>query len=395
MGILANPFSVPKGIQHQQNAGEAAQVQHAPRETFSTNGNVRKVASSTDNIVSGQVGVAGTKPINKQTAPSTQLQADPIREPKVEKKGGKHLSEVKLQAQIFLLSQTRTRSKTSSADSQMRAPGRFQLMGIQNRTKEEIHTLEIIPRILMEEILQPQPDTGMGGKTIRYLEAWKLVKGVEFKQKGFFHLFKSEDSEKRLQERLKICPFSGSREEETAYAEKLEEELRENIIEQIHPEQAKWLNPTFIIPKSHQKWRKILDASALNKEIQTIHFKMNGTDQVRDLIRKGDWATSLDLKSAFHHLIVFPSHRPYLAFEAMGKVHQYRTLSFGTQHSSIFFAQALEIVLTKTGRESDIRILNYVDDQLFLHQNKERLRKQTLIIMKILEAFRWTIAKEI
>ncbi|KAA6379245.1 MAG: hypothetical protein EZS28_025230 [Streblomastix strix] len=58
-------------------------------------------------------------------------------------------------------------------------------MGIQNRTKEEVHTLEIFPRIPMEEILQPQPDTGMGGKTIRYLETWKLVKGVEFIQKGF------------------------------------------------------------------------------------------------------------------------------------------------------------------------------------------------------------------
>ncbi|KAA6375719.1 MAG: hypothetical protein EZS28_028755 [Streblomastix strix] len=88
LGIFTNPFSVPKGIQHQQNAGEAAYVQHAPRETFSTNGNVRKVASSTDSIVSGQVGVAGTEPINIQTAPSTQLQGNPIRESKGEKKGG-------------------------------------------------------------------------------------------------------------------------------------------------------------------------------------------------------------------------------------------------------------------------------------------------------------------
>ncbi|KAA6374039.1 MAG: hypothetical protein EZS28_030436, partial [Streblomastix strix] len=214
----------------------------------------------------------------------------------------------------------------------------------------------------MEEILQPQPDTGMGQKTIRYLETWKLVGGVEFIQIGFFFLFKNEERGKRLQEKLRICPFSGSTEEEIAYAEKLQEELRENVIDQIHPEQAKWLNPTFIIPKPHQKWRKILNASALNKEIQMIHCKMNGTDQVRNLIRKGDWATSLDLKSAFHHLIVYPSHRPYLTFEAMGKVYQYKAMPFGTQHSPIFFAQALAIVIRKIWRESDIRILNYVDD---------------------------------
>ncbi|KAA6390316.1 MAG: hypothetical protein EZS28_014157 [Streblomastix strix] len=89
MGIFANPFSVPKGMQHQQIVGEAAQVKHAPRETCSTNVNVRKISSSTDSIVSGQVGVAGTKPMNTQTAPSTQLHGNPIREPKVEKQGGK------------------------------------------------------------------------------------------------------------------------------------------------------------------------------------------------------------------------------------------------------------------------------------------------------------------
>ncbi|KAA6369629.1 MAG: hypothetical protein EZS28_034843, partial [Streblomastix strix] len=55
MRIITNPFSVPKEIQHQQIAGEAVQVHHAPREIFSTNGNVRRVASSTDSIVSGQI----------------------------------------------------------------------------------------------------------------------------------------------------------------------------------------------------------------------------------------------------------------------------------------------------------------------------------------------------
>ncbi|KAA6369989.1 MAG: hypothetical protein EZS28_034482, partial [Streblomastix strix] len=40
----------------------------------------------------------------------------------------------------------------------VRGPGRFQLMGIQNRTKEEIHTLEIFPRTLTEVTLHPQPN---------------------------------------------------------------------------------------------------------------------------------------------------------------------------------------------------------------------------------------------
>ncbi|KAA6402572.1 MAG: hypothetical protein EZS28_001902 [Streblomastix strix] len=224
-------------------------------------------------------------------------------------------------------------------------------MGIQNRTKQENHTLEIFPVTLMDETLQPQPNTGMGGKQF------------------------NDDSEKRLQKKLRICPFSGSGEEEIAYTEKLEEEFRENIIQQIYPDLVKWFNPTFIIPKLHQKWKKILDANSLNEEIQTIRFKMKGTDLMRDVIRKEDWATSLDLKSAFNHLIVYPPHGPYLTFEAMGKIQQYRAVPFGTQHSPIVFTHALKMVLTKIRSESDISILNYVDDLLFLHKDKERLRK--------------------
>ncbi|KAA6402465.1 MAG: hypothetical protein EZS28_001999 [Streblomastix strix] len=60
-----------------------------PRETFLTNEKVVEVTTSTDSIDSGQLGVARTKPINIQTAPSTQLQGNLIREHKVEKKGGR------------------------------------------------------------------------------------------------------------------------------------------------------------------------------------------------------------------------------------------------------------------------------------------------------------------
>ncbi|KAA6366961.1 MAG: hypothetical protein EZS28_037511, partial [Streblomastix strix] len=50
IGIITNPFSVPKEMQHQQIIGEAAQVHHAPIEIFPTNGNTKKVAPSTNSI---------------------------------------------------------------------------------------------------------------------------------------------------------------------------------------------------------------------------------------------------------------------------------------------------------------------------------------------------------
>ncbi|KAA6380588.1 MAG: hypothetical protein EZS28_023885 [Streblomastix strix] len=136
-----------------------------------------------------------------------------------------HLSEVNPQVQILLLSQTRTRVKTSSADSQVRDPIWFQINEIQKGTKEDIHIQEIFPRILTEVALQPQTNTGMGGWGNNSLSGdVEISKGSVIHTKGFFLLFKSEDSEKRLQEKLRICPLSGIKEEEIAQPEKLEEE---------------------------------------------------------------------------------------------------------------------------------------------------------------------------
>ncbi|KAA6385622.1 MAG: hypothetical protein EZS28_018853 [Streblomastix strix] len=96
-----------------------------------------------------------------------------------------------------------------------------------------------------------------GGKNNSQSGDMETNKGSGIHIKGVFQLYKREYSEKRFQKRLRICPFTGLREEEIAYTEKLEKELRENIIEETNSEQ------------------------------------MNGSDQVRDLIGKGNLATAL------------------------------------------------------------------------------------------------------
>ncbi|KAA6372294.1 MAG: hypothetical protein EZS28_032181 [Streblomastix strix] len=175
---------------------------------------------------------------------------------------------------------------------------------------------------------------------------------------------------------------------EKNYTEKLEEGLSEYIIAEIHLEQAKWYNPTFTIPNPLGKRRVILDASSMNNEIQTVQFNMNGTDQVRDLISNRDWTICLAQTLIFHRQILSPSHGQYLTFKTIVKVYQFRPMPLGTQHSPTFFAHALAMVVTKKRRKSDIRIFNFVDDMLLLHQNIERLQEQTQTNVIILEAIR-------
>ncbi|KAA6353732.1 MAG: putative Transposon Ty3-I Gag-Pol polyprotein, partial [Streblomastix strix] len=149
-----------------------------------------------------------------------------------------------------------------------------------------------------------------------------------------------------------------------------------------------------MIKKANGKWRKILDTKALNKQIADFHFKMHDSIEVKQTIRPGDWGTSLDLTSASHHLIVQAESQPYLAFEFQKNHNTYRAMPFGTKHSPIYFATAKEPIMQQIRMKTEIRIINYVDDILLLHQNKEYLKNMTQRVIDTLKYFGFTMNME-
>jgi hypothetical protein len=118
-----------------------------------------------------------------------------------------------------------------------------------------------------------------------------------------------------------------------AYMALLQEELNEGVVQEVDSSQARWLNPTFLVPKRGNKYRKVLDCRRLNQELRDVHFAMEGVEITRALVRPGDWATSLDFKSAFSHVSVNADLQPYLCFTFLGKTYQYRGMPFGVKHA--------------------------------------------------------------
>ncbi|KAA6359693.1 MAG: putative Transposon Ty3-G Gag-Pol polyprotein [Streblomastix strix] len=234
----------------------------------------------------------------------------------------------------------------------------------------------------------------MGGQTARYLEQWETINLKDFIQQGFTHQWKDNLNINNLQRQLKIIKFRGTEEEAREYKVMLEEELKENIVIPIGKKQNKWYNPTFMIQKANRKWRKILDAKTLNKQIADFHFKMHDLNEVKQIIRLGDWGTSLDFSSAFHHLIIQTESQPYLAFKFQNNYYSYRAVPFGTKRSPIYFATAMEPIMQQIRMKTEIRIINYVDDILLLHQNKEYLKNMTQKVIETLKYFGFTMNTE-
>jgi hypothetical protein len=62
-------------------------------------------------------------------------------------------------------------------------------------------------------------------------------------------------------------------------------------------------NPIFSVPRSDGQ-RKVTVCRKLNDGQKDVPFKMEGPEQLILLAERGDYATSLDYKSAFNYLIV-------------------------------------------------------------------------------------------
>ncbi|KAA6354422.1 MAG: hypothetical protein EZS28_050050, partial [Streblomastix strix] len=80
------------------------------------------------------------------------------------------------------------------------------------------------------ELIYKEKCDRMGGRTKRFIQAWKQIGKGEFINTGFYLRFKDYNSQQRLEENKMIIPFSGTQEEKKAFQEMLKEELKEGIV---------------------------------------------------------------------------------------------------------------------------------------------------------------------
>ncbi len=101
----------------------------------------------------------------------------------------------------------------------------------------------------------------------------------------------------------------------------------------------------FVVPKKDGGLRPILDLRLLNRSVSRLKFRMLTVKQVVSQIRSEDWFVTIDLKDAYFHMSILPSHRKFLRFAFRGKAYQYRVLPFGLALSPRTFTKCVDAAL--------------------------------------------------
>ena len=75
----------------------------------------------------------------------------------------------------------------------------------------------------------------------------------------------------------------------------------------------KVVNP-LTVANNKNKLRLVLDCRHINPHLHKFRFKYEDASVASQMFKKGDYCFTYDLRSAYHHIEIFESHKTYLGF---------------------------------------------------------------------------------
>ena len=148
-------------------------------------------------------------------------------------------------------------------------------------------------------------------------------------------------------------------------------------------------NP-FLSPK--ERWRSQTShyLKALNNFVIAPHFKMEGIQTLKSLLRQGDWLVKIDLKDAYFAIPIREENQKFLCFSVANKSYQFTCLPFGLASAPWVFTKTLKPVVALC-RELGVRLVIYIDDILVMAESREKAEDQASGLTYLLQCLGFTV----
>ena len=166
--------------------------------------------------------------------------------------------------------------------------------------------------------------------------------------------------------------------------------LSRAIEEVMDPTSPGYCSHLFLVPKPDCSFRPIIDLKKLNQFIVISSFKMETLFLIIAALQPQEWITKIDLKDAYHHILVHVNIRKYFRFVIAGTVYQFRVLPFGLSTAPRKFTKTLAPVVHLL-RSQGIQVHAYLDDWIIRATSKEQSLNHTQHVLQLLQSLGWTI----
>ena len=160
--------------------------------------------------------------------------------------------------------------------------------------------------------------------------------------------------------------------------------LNKGAIERAVESSGQFLSFLFLREKKDGSQRPIINLKPFNQCVTYHHFKMEGIHLVLDMIQSGEYFTKIDLKDAYFSVAITEEHRKYLRFRWGDQLYQFRACPFGLASAPRMFTKLMKPI-TPVLRRMGIKMVIYLDDMIFLHQDPVLLEIQTQSAIWVLQ----------
>lgn len=156
------------------------------------------------------------------------------------------------------------------------------------------------------------------------------------------------------------------------------------------------INP-LTVSENKGKLRLVLDCRHINLNLFKYKFKYEDSSVCRDMFKKGNSVFGFDLKSAYHHIEIFESHRGFLGFAwQYGMERRYfvfNVLPFGISTAGYIFTKLLRQVVGYW-RSQGHKIIMFLDDGIGGGDNLDEAQSFSLQVQGDLKRLGFLVAEE-
>ena len=157
------------------------------------------------------------------------------------------------------------------------------------------------------------------------------------------------------------------------------------------------VNPLTVAYGRTGKGRLVLDCRHINLDL--FKYKCCFEDQsiAKHLFDSGDFLFSFDIRRAYHHIMIYPSHRTYLGFSwGAGynkKFYVFYVLPLGLSTAGFIFTKLLRVLVAKW-RANACRVVVFLDDGLGGGKNYDTATEASNYIHQDLQKFGFLMAED-
>ena len=148
----------------------------------------------------------------------------------------------------------------------------------------------------------------------------------------------------------------------------IEELIKKGAVQTCQFQEDQFISKIFSTPKPDGSSRLILNLKRLNVFVETKHFKLEDIRTAKNLMYKGCFMITLDLKDAYYLVPVAQKHRKYLRFSFLNELYEFTVLPFGLSCAPYVFTKIMKPIVTYLRKLGFISVI-YLDDLLLIGEN--------------------------